>query len=153
MLIQWRRRRGWRWRRPFLPRVKTVKKNGYTKCCSYIFLMGAHTWILLRFLALVCTVLSEAKWKLQNKLTQSWNGKLFITEQTDMQTQSKAVFFISYNQGKEQSPWRYSKVNIKVCIFHFGIFCLKSLSSSYLYQMGKKKPILVLSFGCSTFKK
>lgn len=117
-------------------------KNGYSKCCSYIFLMGAHIWILLRFLALVCTVFSETEWKLQNKLIQSWNWKLFITEQSDMQTQSKVLFFINYNQGKEQSPWRFGKVNIKFVFSILG-YSVSSLCLHHIFtRWGRKSQFL-----------
>lgn len=132
MLIQWWRWRGWRWGF-FLPRIMTVESNIEIESCPKIFLVGAPVWLLLQFLALVCTVFSEAKWKLQNKVIHSWNNwKTFCDwTQCDMQMQSEVVF-INYNQGK--SPWGFGKVNVKFT------FPVRDIVSQHLclYQMEKK---------------
>jgi len=40
--------------------------------------MGAPVRILLKFLALVCIVFSEAKWRLQNRFIHGWNWTLVV---------------------------------------------------------------------------
>lgn len=75
-----------------------------------------------------------------------------------MQTQSKVGFLINYNQGKEQSPWRSGKENIKIIFFILGL----SVSNLFLLHLVKIRgrqhmPLLTLShivphIGCGTFK-
>lgn len=83
----------------------------YTKCCSnilngssYLDFIGFLPWFAL------CSVKQNGSFKTILSIAEI--EKFYNWTQSDMQRQNK-VGFINYKWGKEQSPWRFGKVNLK----------------------------------------
>lgn len=109
------------------------EKMKYTKCCWDI-LNGSSCLDFTGFLPWFALCLVNQNGSVKTSLSIAEIEELCNWTQTDMQRQSK-VGFINYKWGREQSPWRFGKVNLKII---FSILGLKYLSSPCLFQMEKK---------------
>lgn len=97
--------------------------------------MGAPVWILL----VSCLGLHCVQWSKMEASKQIHPQLKFRTfcNWTQSDTQHE-VFFINYNQGREQSPWRFGKVNIKFTFSTLG-HSVSSLCLPLIFTRWRRK--------------
>ena len=112
MLIQWWRWRGWRWGF-FLPRIRTVENRIYKMLLINIVNGSSCS----DFTEVSCLGLHCVQWsKMEaSKQIHPWLKLNTCCNWTAsaVQTQSR-MGFVKYDQGREQSPRRLGKVNVKL---------------------------------------